>query len=107
MLLAVCLIALAVLFHIEASRIASRENYGHRLPTVYGTNPIRPARRARRAQAAGWILSIVGAFRVGDYFWLTNPWFGIAIAVAILLLVNGLPGLIVTVLHNGQIRTQL
>lgn len=106
MLLALCAVSLAVLFHVEAARIASRENYGRRLPTVYGSNPVRPARRARRAQTFGWILSLVGAIRVGNYFWLGEPWLGIGLAVAILLLVNGLPSLIVTVLHNSTLQSQ-
>ncbi len=106
MLLAVCAITLAVLLHVVAARIASRENDGRRLPTVNGSNPVRPGLRARRAQAGGWILSIVGALQLGDRLWLTEPWLAMGVVVAVLLLVNGLPSLIVTVLHNGNLRTQ-
>lgn len=106
MLLAMCLILLAVLLHLTAARIAARENFGRRLPAVYGSNPVRPAQRARRAQTAGWLLSIIGAFRVGDHFWLTTPWVALSMAVTILVLVNGLPGLIVAAIHNGRLRIQ-
>ncbi|MCZ4520738.1 hypothetical protein O4220_19690 [Rhodococcus ruber] len=105
-MLALWLITFAVLFHIVAARIASRENYGRRLPTVNGSYPVRPARRARRAQAAGWILSIFGAIQLGNHFWLTEPWLAMGLVVAVLLLVNGLPSLLVTALHNGSLRTQ-
>nr|WP_254925456.1 MULTISPECIES: hypothetical protein [unclassified Rhodococcus (in: high G+C Gram-positive bacteria)] len=71
-----------------------------------GSNPIRPAQRARRAQAAGWILSIFGALQLGNRFWLTEPWLATGIVVAVLLLVNGLPSLLVSALHNGNLRTQ-
>ncbi|KQU61311.1 hypothetical protein ASG84_02010 [Rhodococcus sp. Leaf278] len=106
MSLALCAITFAVLLHVLAARIASRENYGRRLPIVNGSYPVRPAQRARRAQAAGWILSIVGALQLGNHFWLTEPWLAMGLMVAVLLLVNGLPSLLVTVLHNGSLRTQ-
>lgn len=106
MSLALCAITFAVLFHVVAARIASRENYGRRLPTVNGSYPVRPVQRARRTQAAGWILSICGAIQLGNHFWLTEPWLAMGLVVAVLLLVNGLPSLLVTVLHNGNLRTQ-
>lgn len=106
MSLALCAITFAVLLHVVAARIAARENYGRRLPIANGSYPVRPARRARRAQAAGWVLSIFGALRLGNHFWLTDPWWAIGLVVAVLLLVNGLPSLLVTALHNGTLRTQ-
>ena len=106
MIIALCAIVLAVVLHVEAARTASRENYGRRLPTVYGPNPVRPARRARRAQGAAWLLSIFAALRIADAFWLTQPWVSIGVAVAILLLVNGLPCLLVTMVHNYRLPVQ-
>lgn len=52
------------------------------------------------------MLSIVGALQLGNHFWLTEPWLAICLMVAVLLLVNGLPSLLVTALHNGNLRTQ-
>lgn len=106
MSIALCAITFAVLLHVVAARIAARQNDGRRLPTVNGSYPVRPAQRARRAQAAGWILSVVGALRIGNHFWLTEPWLATSLVVAVLLLVNGLPSLLVTALHNGNLRTQ-
>ncbi|CCQ15379.1 putative uncharacterized protein [Rhodococcus sp. AW25M09] len=106
MVLAVCVIALAVLLHVVAARIASRENYGRRLPTVNGSYPVRPVQRARSAQSAGWMLSIVGALQLGNHFWLTEPWLAMGVVVAVLLLVNGLPSVLVTALHNSNLRTE-
>ncbi|MDI6628287.1 hypothetical protein [Rhodococcus cercidiphylli] len=98
-----CAITLAVLLHVVAARIVARENYGRRLPTANGSYPVRPA---RRAQTAGWILSLVGALQLGNHFWLTEPWLAVSVVVAVLVLVNGLPSLLVTVLHNGNLRSQ-
>ncbi|OZF31682.1 hypothetical protein CH296_16195 [Rhodococcus sp. 14-2496-1d] len=106
MVLALCAITFAVLLHVVAARIAARENYGRTLPTVNGSYPVRPAQRARRAQAAGWILSIVGALQLGNHFWLTEPWLAVGLVIAVLVLINGLPSLLVTLLHNGSLRTQ-
>ncbi|MDV8079369.1 hypothetical protein R4P47_22625 [Rhodococcus sp. IEGM 1370] len=106
MVAAVCVITFAVLLHVVAARIVARENYGRRLPTANGSYPVRPARRARRAQTAGWILSLVGALQLGKHFWLTEPWLAVSVVVAVLVLVNGLPSLLVTVLHNGNLRSQ-
>lgn len=39
-------------------------------------------------------------------WWLTEPWLAIGVVVAVLVLVNGLPSLLVTVLHNGNLRTR-
>lgn len=99
---AFCAVVLALVLHTYAAYAVSRENHGHALPTVYGANPVRPSRRARRAQAAGWLLSIYAALQLSNAFWLTQPWVGIGAAVAVLLLVNGLPSFIVTSLHNGR-----
>ncbi|OZC73017.1 hypothetical protein CH274_25835 [Rhodococcus sp. 06-418-5] len=106
MVLALCAITFAVLLHVVAARIAARENYGRALPTVNGSYPVRPAQRARRAHAAGWILSIVGALQLGIHFWLTEPWLAVGLVIAVLVLINGLPSLLVTLLHNGSLRTQ-
>ncbi|OZC66349.1 hypothetical protein CH306_14805 [Rhodococcus sp. 15-725-2-2b] len=106
MVLALCAMTFAVLLHVVAARIAARENYGRTLPTVNGSYPVRPAQRARRAQAAGWILSIVGALQLGNHFWLTEPWLAVGLVIAVLVLINGLPSLLVTLLHNGSLRTQ-
>lgn len=106
MSLPLCALTFAVLFHVVAARIAARENYGRTLPTVNGSYPVRPAQRARRAQAAGWILSIVGALQLGNHFWLTEPWLAVGLVIAVLVLINGLPSLLVTLLHNGSLRTQ-
>ncbi|KZF00391.1 MULTISPECIES: hypothetical protein [unclassified Rhodococcus (in: high G+C Gram-positive bacteria)] len=106
MVATVCAITFAVLLHIVAARITARENYGSRLPAVNGSYPVRPAQRARRAQTAGWILSLFGALQLGNHFWLTQPWLAVSVMVAVLVLVNGLPSLLVTVLHNGNLRSQ-
>ncbi|WP_137725918.1 hypothetical protein [Prescottella subtropica] len=48
----------------------------------------------RGAHTAGWILSIVGALALGGTLWNTHPGVGIAVAVGVLVLVDGVPGLI-------------
>lgn len=47
-----------------------------------------------------------GALQLGNHFWLTEPWLAVGVVVAVLVLVNGLPSLLVTVLHNGNLRSQ-
>ncbi len=106
MSLALCAITIAVLLHVVAARIAVRENYGNRLPTVNGSYPGKSVQRARSAQAAGWMLSVVGALQLGHQFWLTEPWLALGVVVTVLVLVNGLPSLLVTMLHNGKLRSQ-
>ena len=46
--------------------LLSRVNSGDTMPTVWGQYPIRPSRRVRCLHATGWIVSIVGAFAIGD-----------------------------------------
>ena len=106
MLAVVSAISLAVVLHVWAAVIAARENYGRALPPLHGAYPVRPARRVRRAHTMGWLLSIVGAFQVSDHFWLSEPLLGTGVAVAILVVVNGLPSVIVTVLHNYKLAAR-
>ncbi len=52
------------------------------------------------------MLSVVGALQLGHQFWLTEPWLALGVVVTVLVLVNGLPSLLVTMLHNGKLRSQ-
>lgn len=63
-------------------------------------DPARPSRWDRRRQGAGWIASIVGALALGDVVWDARPGLSIVIVVAVIVLVNGLPSLIVAILHT-------
>lgn len=100
---AFCAVVLALVLHTYAAYAVSRDNHGHSLPIVYGANPVRPSLRVRRAQSAGWLLSIYAALQLSNAFWSTQPWVGIGAAVAVLLLVNAVPSFIVTMLHNGRV----
>lgn len=51
-------------------------------------------RQQRRYHTAGWVLSIIGAFVLGDALWDSRPGVSIAVVVAALVLVNGLPSLV-------------
>lgn len=55
---------LGCLLHTWAAVAAARLNFGSRFPYLWGMYPVRPTRRVKRAQTAGWLLSIVGAFGV-------------------------------------------
>lgn len=105
MLIATTAAVLAVVLHTAAALLAARENYGRTLPTMSGSYPVRPARRVRRAQTVGWILSLVSAVQFGNIYWLSQPWLSVAIAIAVLLFVNGAPSLIVSLAHNYRLST--
>lgn len=64
---------LAIAFHVLGACIAAGEGYGRRLRTVSGASSARPAQRVRRAQTAGWVLSIVGSVRIFGLYWGTEP----------------------------------
>ena len=101
---AVLALLLALVFHTQAARSAARQNDGSILPHVTGPYRVRPAKRARQAQTAGWLLSIYAALRIADSFWLTQLSMGIAIAV--IVVVNGAPSLFITIVHNRKLQPQ-
>ncbi|MFI8659740.1 hypothetical protein ACIGKR_07100 [Rhodococcus qingshengii] len=103
MLIGLGALVLAIAFHVLGAYIAAGEGYGRRLPTVSGASSARPAQRVRRAQTAGWVLSIVGTVRIFGFYWGTEPLLAGGLAVVVLSMVNGLPSLVVAALRN---RTQ-
>ncbi|MGB6049996.1 MAG: hypothetical protein WBG14_03935, partial [Rhodococcus sp. (in: high G+C Gram-positive bacteria)] len=64
MTFAVLALLVALVCHIQAARIASRQNDGSILPHVTGPYRVRPTKRARQAQTAGWLLSIYAALTI-------------------------------------------
>lgn len=92
----------AIAFHVFGARIAAGESYGRKLPTTSGVPAARPAQSVRRAQTAGWLLSIVGTVRFFGVYWSTEPLLAGGLAVVVLGLVNGLPSLVVTALCNRK-----
>ena len=86
-------------------RPGAESNQEHELGgTTSRVAPILDARaqQARRAQLAGWVLSLLGASAIVNDYWETAPLLSAGIAVAVLGAVNGLQSLIVTVMHNRR-----
>ena len=106
MTFAVLALLVALVCHIQAARIASRQNDGSILPHVTGPYRVRPTKRARQAHTAGWLLSIYAALRIADSFWLTQPWLSMGIAIAVIVVVNGAPSLLITIVHNRKLQPQ-
>lgn len=100
MILAMVAIALAVVLHVHAARLAASQGYGATLPRLSSTDRSQPALRVRRAQTMGWVLSLLGAYQVGNHFSSESWWLAVGLAVAILVLVNGLPSLVVTAAYR-------
>ncbi|MDJ0396421.1 hypothetical protein QMK17_24250 [Rhodococcus sp. G-MC3] len=100
MILGIVFVVSAVLCHMVAARGVTHENDELPLPTVYSVNLVRPSRRTRRFQTAGWILSIMGALRVGESFWMLTPGWSAVTVIALLLLINAIPALVITLAHN-------
>lgn len=103
MLIGVFATLLGVALHLAGAVASSRANTGEPMPMVWGQHPKRPSREIRRLHAAGWIASVLGALAIGDAMWDSKPGASIAIVVALLVLTNGLPSLIVTALHNRRV----
>ncbi|OXM19779.1 hypothetical protein EEB12_00105 [Rhodococcus sp. WS1] len=93
---------LATAAHVYGARLAAHGNYGWRIPLAVGPSSSRAAHHVRRAQLAGWVLSLIGTFRVVGNYWETAPLLSAGIAVAVLGIVNGLPSLTVTLMHNRR-----
>lgn len=81
---AVLALLLALVFHTQAACSTARQNDGRNLPHVIGPYRVRPTKRARRAQTAGWLLSMYAALTIADSFWPTQPWLGMGIAIAVI-----------------------
>lgn len=102
MLFGVFAVLVAVVLHFAGAHLSAVDNEGQMLPTVWGKHPVRPSRRIRWLHGCGWLLSIGGALTISDLLWNSRPGISIVITVAIITLVNALPSLIVTLLHNRR-----
>ncbi|MDH6281152.1 hypothetical protein M2280_002372 [Prescottella agglutinans] len=100
MLIGVCAVLLGALFY-TAGACRSRPSTAK----VRGRHPVGSSQVVRRLDAAGWIASIVGALAIGGPLWDSRPGLSIAIVVSVLVLVNGLPSLLATVLHGPKARS--
>ncbi|RVW10576.1 hypothetical protein EGT67_05290 [Prescottella agglutinans] len=83
----------------------ARDDRDRALPVASARHPSKSPQVARRLHTAGWISSIVGALWIGDPLWVSSPGLSIAIVVTVLVAVNGLPSLLVTVLHGQKVHS--
>ncbi|QBJ98106.1 hypothetical protein ERC79_20790 [Rhodococcus sp. ABRD24] len=103
MLIGACAVLLGVAFHLLGAWVSARQNDRHSMSAASGRFAAWLSQWTRGLQTAGWILSIIGALAFGDAM-STSPGVSIAVVVAVLALVNGLPSLIVTLLHRRTAR---
>lgn len=92
---AILAIVLSCGFHIAAAVLTARHDASRR-------EPAKPLRRVRRLRTAGWVLSLVGAMNLGGMYWQSQPWLATAIAIAVLLVTNGLPSLVVAAVYQSS-----
>ncbi|WP_458682728.1 hypothetical protein [Prescottella equi] len=88
MLVGVIATLLAVVLNTVGAALAARDSGGR--------SSTRPSWRARRFHGAAWLASVVGTLAIGSALWNSTPGVTIAVAVAVLVLANGLPVLAVT-----------
>jgi len=105
MLIGVCALLIGGVFHTAGAYCLARDDRDRALPVASARHPTRSSQVARRLTTAGWIASIVGALWIGDPLWVSSPGLSIAIVVTVLVAVNGLPSLLVTVLHGRKVRS--
>src|SRR6478609_4836894 len=96
-LIGTCAVLLGVAFHLLEAWFSARQDLGRPMSAADGRPPGRRSRWTRRLQTTGWVLSIIGALAFGD---ATRESPGVSAAVvAVLVLVNGVPSLIVSLFH--------
>ncbi|WP_430332216.1 hypothetical protein [Rhodococcus sp. ACT016] len=106
MLIGICAALLGIVFHVAGSCRPVGDDRGRPLwLTVWTRDPVSPSQVARLLHTAGWLASIVGALAIPGALWNSRPGLSIAIAVTVLVLVNGLPTLLVTVVHDRRLRS--
>lgn len=105
MLIGVCAVLLGVVFHTAGAYRSARDDRDGALPMVRGRRPVKSTQVVRHLHTAGWIASIVGALSISGPLRDSRPGLGIAIVVTVLVAVNGLPSLLVAVLHGRKVRS--
>lgn len=100
------LVALALICSCAGAQWAAADNVGYRLPHIYGKFTVPKTRRVRTAEAAGWILSLIGGNILANELWPAHPLASIAVFVVVLVGINGTPALIATVLHNHRLASR-
>ena len=105
MLIGVCALLLGAVFHTAGPYRSVRDDSDHARPVVPGRHPVESSQVARRLHTVGWVESVVGALWIGGALWVSSPGLSIALVVTALVAVNGLPSLVVTMLHGRPVRS--
>lgn len=105
MLIGVCALLLSAVFHTAGAYRSARDDRDRALPMVWGRYVVKSSQVVQRLHTVGWIESIVGALWISGSLWDSRPGLSIAIVVTVLVAVNGLPSLLVTVLHGRKVRS--
>ncbi|RVW06156.1 hypothetical protein EF834_01460 [Rhodococcus spongiicola] len=101
MLIGICAAILGLILHTAGARLSTREGGDGAIPPARGRQPVRPSWRVRLLHTAGWVASIAAVVAISDGFWDVGPGVSIAVTVAVLVIVNGLPDFIVA-LQRGR-----
>ncbi|WP_415976813.1 hypothetical protein [Rhodococcus sp. 077-4] len=96
------LIALALACSSLGAWWAAVDYSGRRMPSGSQRHTWDKSRRVRRIEFVAWLSAFFGAIAVANQLWMSNPWVTGAFVCAIMVLVNGLPAFLITLVHNRK-----
>lgn len=96
------LIALASVCSSLGAWWAAVDYSGRRMPSVSQRHKWDKSRRVRRIEFVAWLSAFFGGITVANQLWMSNPWATGAFVGAIMVIVNGLPAFLITLLHNRK-----
>ncbi|OZD60817.1 hypothetical protein CH263_20215 [Rhodococcus sp. 06-1059B-a] len=100
-----CLVLLTgIVLTTRAYQHIAQENAGHRLPIVFGEFAVRPSTTALRQRRLAVAVTFLGAGGAAQTLYEMGHWGAAAYGVvAMLLVVNAVPALVVSAVHNRGI----
>ncbi|MGC0363529.1 hypothetical protein ABH922_001513 [Rhodococcus sp. 27YEA15] len=102
MLVGSALVIFALVCSSKAMYRVSVDNASSRLPWWYGEFDVPKTRQVRTGERLGWIFSLIGGVLSADTLWPERPLLAAGVLLAAVILVNAVPGLIITALHNHR-----
>ncbi|OZC75884.1 hypothetical protein CH251_07840 [Rhodococcus sp. 06-462-5] len=79
---------------------------GRRMPSGLQRHKWDKSRRVRRIETVAWLSALFGAITVANELWMSNPWATGVFVGVVMVIVNGLPAFVITLLHNGKSKSR-
>jgi hypothetical protein len=99
------LIALALVCSSLGAWWSAVDYTGRRLPSGSRRHKWDKSTRVRRIETVAWLSAFFGAVTVANQLWMSNPWATGAFVGVAMVITNGVPAFVITLVHNRKLQS--